>query len=197
MRVKALEGLSGKWNVAVVATLVYFLISSLQCIADATGILALPFYLCVIAPLDLGYNKFALKIARHEEVEVGNIFEGFQYFGKVVLLTLLIFIFVILWSFLLIVPGIIAAFRYSQAYFILLDNPDISPMEAIERSKQMMVGNKGKLFLLGLSFIGWAILNIFTVGIGSLWLLPYGTVSLAVFYLELQGEQTKTNLYID
>ncbi|MPN61797.1 hypothetical protein SDC9_209541 [bioreactor metagenome] len=91
-------------------------------------------------------------------------------------------IFVILWSLLLIVPGIIAAIRYSMCFYILADNPDIGIMEALNESKRMMRGNKWKYFCLNLSFIGWGLLCICTVGIGFLWLTPYVETSVIAFY---------------
>jgi len=91
-------------------------------------------------------------------------------------------IFVLLWSLLLIVPGIIAAFRYSMSFYILADNPDMGIMEAINESKRMMRGNKWKFFCLNLSFIGWAILGVLTLGIGYLWLTPYIEVTMIAFY---------------
>jgi uncharacterized membrane protein len=76
----------------------------------------------------------------------------------------------------------IAQFRYSQTYYLLCDVPNIGPLVAIQRSKQMMIGNKWKLFCLQLRFIGWALLCIPTLGIGFLWLIPYMTVSISAFY---------------
>jgi uncharacterized membrane protein len=90
-------------------------------------------------------------------------------------------------SFTLIVPGIIAAFRYSMAFYILKDHPEISPMEAIRRSKEMMVGQKWRYFVLNLSFIGWALLCILTLGIGFLWMHPYISVTNSHFYDELRN----------
>ncbi len=62
-------------------------------------------------------------------------------------------------------------------------------MEAIERSKVMMVGHKWRLFCLELSFIGWAILCLFTLGIGLLWYVPYYNAAIAAFYLEVSGQE--------
>jgi uncharacterized membrane protein len=94
--------------------------------------------------------------------------------GPMVLLVPLIFVAMI--------PAMIAQFRYSQTYYLLCDVPDIGPLVAIQRSKQMMIGNKWKLFCLQLRFIGWALLCILTLGIGFLWLIPYMTVSISAFY---------------
>lgn len=197
MRGQARASLSGKWTTAVLATLVYILILSVSGIVGffidpfASAFFSIAYGLFVSGPLGLGYFYLFLKVARGEDIEISDIFEGFNFFGKVVVLSILIGIFTFLWSLLFVIPGIIATLRYSQAFFILLDNPEISPMEAIRRSKLMMKGNKGKLFLLGLSFIGWAILCSMTLGIGMLWFSPYIYASMAVFYLALMNAQTK------
>ena len=83
------------------------------------------------------------------------------------------------------IPGIIAAYRYSMATYIMAENPTIAPTEAIERSKALMDGRKGDLFCLDLSFFGWALLTVLTAGIGALWLTPYMAVSRAAFYRSL------------
>ena len=95
---------------------------------------------------------------------------------------------IFLWFLLLIVPGIVAALSYSMTFYILADEPDINAKEALEKSKIMMDGHKMDLFLLGLSFIGWALLCILTLGIGLLWLIPYMNVSAAKFYQDRKGE---------
>ena len=92
----------------------------------------------------------------------------------------------LLWSLLLIIPGIVAAYRYSMAFYILNDNPEMSAKAALDESKRMMAGYKGKLFCLQLSFIGWGFLCLFTLGIGYLWLTPYIQTSMAYFYQNLK-----------
>lgn len=86
----------------------------------------------------------------------------------------------------LFIPAIIAQLRYSMAFYVLYDNPEISPMDAINKSKEMMKGCKGKLFLLYLSFIGWALLSLLTLGIGMLWVASYLKTSEANFYENLK-----------
>ena len=83
------------------------------------------------------------------------------------------------------IPGIIAAYRYSMATYIMAENPDMKAMEAIEASKQMMSGNKFRLFCLDLSFIGWDILGMITLGIGMLFVRPYQQAAKAAFYREV------------
>ncbi len=84
--------------------------------------------------------------------------------------------------FVALIPAVIAQFRYSLTYYILNDIPGVGPLEAIDRSAQMMAGNKWKLFCLQCRFIGWGFLCMFTFGLGLLWLIPYMTVSTACFY---------------
>jgi uncharacterized membrane protein len=90
------------------------------------------------------------------------------------------------WTLLLIVPGIIAGYRYSQAFYILRDNPEIGAMEAIRRSKTMMAEHKWRLFVLQLTFIGWHLLCMLSLCIGYLWLVPYIMAAGAHFYEDLK-----------
>lgn len=88
---------------------------------------------------------------------------------------------------------IIAGIRYSMAYYVLADNCTVGIREAVKRSAQLMHGNKGRFFILELSFIGWAILCLFTCGIGYVFLTPYMYTSYAVFYCELIGRPVVDN----
>ena len=89
---------------------------------------------------------------------------------------------------LLIIPGIIAAFSYSMSYYIINDHPELSAMEAITLSKEMMAGHKMDLFVLYLSFFGWFILGIFTLDLGFLYLAPYNNATIANFYQDLKTQ---------
>ena len=120
--------------------------------------------------------------------EVGDLFSQIRNVLPAFCTTFLVGLFTFLWSLLLIVPGIIKGCSYSQAMYILAENPGISPTEAINRSKAMMDGHKMEYFLLGLSFIGWSILGIFTLGILYIWLIPYMQTTLANYYKSLKGE---------
>ncbi len=109
-------------------------------------------------PFMLGLSILLLTFFRTKQVNNSLIFEGFSQFTKAFLLQLLIWIKTLLWGLLFVIPGIIAYYRYSQAFYILADHPEYSVGQCIEESKRLMRGNKGKLFCLELSFIGWAIL---------------------------------------
>ncbi len=96
-------------------------------------------------------------------------------------------VYVLLWSLLLIIPGIIATYSYAMTEFILAEHPDLTASEAIAQSKEMMSGNRWRLFCLHFSFIGWDILSSLTLGIGNLWLRPYKQAANAAFYREISG----------
>jgi uncharacterized membrane protein len=106
----------------------------------------------------VGLCSFMIAFFRNKDINPGYIFNGFEYYFKCFALFFMVGLFTFLWLLLLVVPGIIAYIRYSQAYFILADDPTKGVMQCIEESKAMMNGNKEKYFLLALSYIGWLIL---------------------------------------
>lgn len=187
IRRSAREQLKGNWGTAILLCLIYALISGL--FSGSTRVvpyLGMIINFILAGPLILGLYSCFIKLVRQEPFRFENLFDGFSRFTTAFIAQLLITIFVILWSLLLLIPGIIAGLRYSMTFYIINDNPDISAMDALNASKEMMVGFKWKLFCLYLSFLGWAILSIFTLGIGYLWLMPYIQASFANFYQNLK-----------
>lgn len=116
------------------------------------------------------------------------MFEGYnkELFSRVLTTTLLYYVYVFLWSLLLLIPGCIKSYSYAMTPYILKDNPEMKNNAAIEESMRMMDGHKLELFLLDLSFIGWAILSILTCCIGFLWLVPYMNMARVNFYEDLK-----------
>lgn len=139
--------------------------------------------------IKVGYAKFNLNLADRIEGSFENLFAYFSFWKTTATARFLQSIYVLLWSLLFIIPGIIASYSYSMTEYILADYPELSASEAISRSKQMMDGNKWRLFCLQFSFIGWDILCAFTLGIGNLWLTPYKQAATAVFYREVSGTE--------
>lgn len=137
----------------------------------------------------LGGFSFFLKIARNRKTEWTEVFSQTSRAVACFLSALLMGIFTFLWSLLLIIPGIIASYRYRQTQFILVDDPKIGPLEAITKSKEMMKGHKMDLFVMDLSFLGWNILAVLTFGLLYFWLAPYMAVSYANFYDALKKEK--------
>lgn len=130
----------------------------------------------------VGFMSYCLLVIRGRAAEVSELGRGFSLSGKIFLLMLLEYIFIALWSMLFVIPGIIASYRYRQAYYILLDDPSKGAMQCIRESKAMMYGHKGELFMLDLSFLGWYILIYLTFGIVGIWKLGYIKLTYAIFY---------------
>lgn len=148
----------------------------------------------LMAPLEIGLAKFFLDVADRRGGDLGTLFGEFRHYGNTLLLSVLTGLFTTLWSLLFIIPGIIAALGYAMAPYIIAEHPEIKASEAIKISKDMMRGNKGKLFLLDLSFIGWGILCVFTFGIGFLFLEPYMKATKAEFFNEVSGNNYERSL---
>lgn len=117
----------------------------------------------------LGYCSVNLRAMRGQETGgYKELFSHFDIAAKIILMELLKVIFISLWSFLFVFPGIIAAYRYRLAEYCLLDDPDISALEAIRRSKRLMFGRKMDLFFTDFSFLGWMLLqNILVNAVAS------------------------------
>ncbi|MCR5741866.1 MAG: DUF975 family protein [Gammaproteobacteria bacterium] len=134
-------------------------------------------------PLNIGMLNMYSKSAKDEKIDIGDLFSGFNNFANVVLAFLLANIYIFLWSLLLIVPGIIKSFAYALVPYLLSKDENLNGPDAIDMSKELMKGHKWDLFVLHLSFIGWDILNVLTLGIlGLLYVNPYYYQALYNFY---------------
>lgn len=186
LRKEACDTLRGSWGKVALLTLVYFFLWAFLKVGDQI----IGFASLIIGPAFMyGYTKIMLHTSRKEPWNMEMLFSGLNdRFGTYLLAYLVMLIRTILWSLLFIIPGIIAALRYSQTFLILADDEKIDGVEAIERSKEMMKGQKMNYFLLGLSFIGWELLAIFTCFIGYFWLTPYMGVTVVKFYEALKKE---------
>jgi uncharacterized membrane protein len=184
----ARESLKGKWGLAIGTFVVYILIiGAIQGITQLFPLAGL-ISLIIAGPMAVGLAIFSINISRNQEARLEQIFQGFNNFGTSLGAYLLMLLFILLWTLLLIIPGIIAALSYSMTFYILADD-NSGAMEAIDKSKKMMDGYKWKYFCLGLRFIGWALLCILTLGIGFLWLFPYMQVSMVKFYDDIKENQ--------
>lgn len=207
-RVEARRALSGHWTLAVAVGLVATLLSggvgvvNTGSSAEGSGYLSMVGHdawitmltisvvsvivaLCIGGCMQMGWSKFHLKLQRNQQAKFGDLFSCFDRFGTGLCMALLMGLFVFLWSLLLIVPGIIAFYRYAMTPWILADHPEMGAREAIRESGRIMRGNKWRLFCLQMSFFGWALLSAVTLGIGTLWLTPYMQSAYAAFYEEI------------
>ena len=201
LKEKAKKSLQGKYGQAIIMTIVFGIItgvaqliptffkggseltqSGVQLVCALITAIVTSFFL-------LGSVNFYLKLSRGEEVTWQELFSKTNLWKVCFLTTILVNVFTALWSLLLIIPGIIASYSYSMVHYILLDNENMSALEAISKSKEMMNGHKMDLFMLHLSFLGWAILGVFTLGILYFWLAPYMSTATANFYNEIKGKK--------
>ena len=148
-------------------TLFYMLITLILNLADLLTLRFLPnggnflhFFIYLLFPVfAAGFVMYCMRIYRGEQVGYGAIFDGFTFPGKVLGLYFLMAIFIALWSMLFVIPGIIATYRYRFAVYNLYEDPTISPLEALRRSKRQTMGHKMNLLMLDLSFLGWLLLT--------------------------------------
>lgn len=219
IRAKARENLRGNWGISVAAAFVAaifgaLIVSSgnlvqiieklseespsrmsslLTLLASAVSGLSLV-RLILGGVVQLGYTRFLLDQHDGGKPVVKDLFSQFDRFSVGFLQLFLRELFTALWCLLLIVPGIIKSFSYAMTPFILAEHPELTAKEAIRRSMDMMDGHKGELFILGLTFFGWELLNSLTLGIGSLWLNPYKNAAYAVFYRQLKEQTPYTSV---
>ncbi len=142
----------------------------------------------VVYPLVYGLCNLALDVFRGYNVGIEGLFQGFRSnYVHVTLTMLLSRIYIILWTLLLVIPGIVKTYSYAMMPYILKDHPEMCYDQAIDASMRMMQGYKVKLFLLDLSFIGWIFLSLITLGLGFIFLVPYMGVAHAAFYEDVKS----------
>jgi len=212
------QQLTGRWGKSALLSLVYLVIGILpgQLLLSKLNFSSLSTSLIdilLIAPVTIGVSICYLKLIRESDFNVVDIFNGFKYFITVVvvygivdsmnilstLVSNIITVNVVTEQFLIVVFAVLSLFLYlmfSMVYYIIIDDPQIGVLGALTGSKNLIQGQKGRLFLLQLSFLGWILLTILTLGIGILWVLPYLEVTTANFYLDLKNrEANKNTLY--
>ncbi|MEI8393572.1 MAG: DUF975 family protein [Rhodospirillaceae bacterium] len=143
----------------------------------------------IITPLIMvGFNRLYLQMSEGVQPNKEALFYGLSCALVTILTYILTSIFTVLWLLLLIIPGLIAMLNYSQVYFIIAEQPEISALESIRQSKSLMKGKRWKFFRLYLRFVLWSVPGFLTMGIGFLWLLPWFGVSLALFYRDVKQD---------
>jgi|SRR5690554_25686 len=173
----------------------FFLISLVFVLATGASSFIVLF---VVGALMVGHSLVYLRAFRGEDPKLETMFQPFATsYTNTLVAAVLTFVFVFLWSLLLIIPGIIKSFAYSMTKYILADNPELDGYEAMKQSEHLMIGNKWRLFCLQFSFIGWAFLSILTLGIGFFFLVPYMTAAETAFYLDLINEKIDKNKTIE
>jgi|GEM_PF-1399360 len=188
----AWKSMKGKWLSAIGVQLIA------MAIQGAVGFIPVLQMLSgfLLFPLTVGLMGFFLRAVRGGQPMLDNLFEPFQQYFRYLWAYLRLAIFVFLWFLLLIIPGIIAAYRYSMTLFIMLDNPSCSVKDAMTESGRIMKGHKlqwfGYSLLFGLIFLA---VTLLTLGIGLIWLIPLSWAFQAAFYESIrsrddQGEES-------
>lgn len=211
---EALAALKGNWSQAVTAAILfvvavdmsYFLLwgvegaASLSSSVDSRGLFYVLSGLIILANVLTGLILIPASV-----IGLANVFNSFfirpegDMFRKMCSLTfsdigrsvagmIMMGIIISLYSLLLVVPGFVVSMSLFLVPYLLKDRPELTIFETIRLSRKMMDGHKMQLFKLQLSFLGWALLNVLTLGIGALWLLPYMMTTCAAFYQDVKAE---------
>ena len=167
---------------SVIVGVAVFLILSL--------LLVMAVYIFIGGVVTVGYSKFNLDLVDGRNMpKVSTLFAYFKHWKTAVAANVLKGLYIILGTLLFFIPGVIAIYSYAMTGFVLADNPELTAREALRKSKEIMRGNRWRLFCLEMSFFGWGLLCVLTLGIGLLWLRPYQNASYAAFYREVSGTE--------
>ena len=141
----------------------------------------------IITPaFTLSMVRIYLGVIAGNKPEAKDAFCGFDDFWSAFKVGFLSGLFTFLWSLLFVIPGIIKGISYSMANYILAENKGKSARECINESKRLTQGHKGELFVLSLSFLGWGLLCVITLGIAAIWVIPYMNATMANAYQKLK-----------
>ena len=143
----------------------------------------------LMMPLGIGTTTFFISLIENTNFEAKDLFKYYHDFVKIIGVTILMGLIVMLGYICFIIPGIILTLSYSLVPIILIKKPELGIVETLKYSREKMQGHKLDTFVLGLSFIGWAILGTLTFGILYIWLFPYMQLTFTKFYLNILGEE--------
>ena len=143
----------------------------------------------LMMPLGIGTTAFFVSLIENTNFEAKDLFKYYHDFVKIIGVTILMSLIVMLGYICFIIPGIILTLSYSLVPIILIKKPELGIVETLKYSREKMQGHKLDAFVLGLSFIGWAILGTLTFGILYIWLFPYMQLTFTKFYLNILGEE--------
>lgn len=160
----------------------FFLMVVLTVLLDATGIGGI--FSGVVA---FAYAIFSYELIKTKKAKIGAFFGGiFKGFFKKWGASLLVGLYTFLWTLLLIIPGLVKSYSYAMTPYIMAEKPQMGINEAITKSREMMDGHKWQLFMLDLSFTGWMLLSILTLGLALVFVWPYYSAARAAFYKEIK-----------
>jgi len=196
--------LSGQWGLAIGTTLAYGLIVGILGFIDSSFSGALTaIWIEQLTDLDvqagflqvfwtgafsLGYAAFMLNLVRRGNPDFEQIFSGFQRWGRATWILVVYFVRVLLWLLLLIIPGIVKMIAYSQMWYVLNDQPELTAGQALKRSEELMRGHKLDYLMFGLLLVLLVLASVLTLFIGLIWIAPWVAAAQARFYEEIREE---------
>ena len=168
------------------------------------ALLALPYILITLfiaiavgSIVKIGHARFYLNVVDGYHASVGVLFSYFRRWSTALAATLLTYLFTFIGFCLFIIPGFIVMYSLSMTPFIIAEDDGITAVEALKKSNAMMRGNRFRLFSLHISFLGWMLLSVLSLGVGFLWLNPYVNASLTDFYRDVSGTYRIPHLIVD
>ncbi|MBE6965847.1 MAG: DUF975 family protein [Ruminococcaceae bacterium] len=196
LKERAKEQIRGKiWDLFLVTLVVSLITGAVNGILTLLPGVGTVGAMVITAPLSISVFKIYLDLVNENKTPVvADAFYGYSDFGSSVLVVVIAALFTFLWSLLFVIPGIVKALSYSQAYYIIAENKGMPAIDAINRSKEMMRGHKMDYFVLQLSFIGWGLLGVLTFGIAFIWIAPYMNATYANFYNSVKSSYNAGNV---
>lgn len=178
-RAEARTALTGTWPEAIGAILIMSLLVS---IANSFGV-----GFVVSGPLSVGVSyMFLHRVREGGNINLADLFRFFDSrFGTSLLAMLLVDLIVVLFAFLLVVPGIIMLYSYRLVPYLVAEREELTVTDCLRESRRLMKGNKWRAFCLDLSFIGWLLLGSLACGVGIILVMPYMQAAQAAFAADL------------
>ncbi len=192
----AKEKVKGKRLTILVVLIILSALSGYSVVNDKDGLLssllsiAMSLLLFIVT---VGYTKFMLNFINDKEYSLDQLWSYFGDWKNLATVWIHETIMIFLYFLLLIVPGIIKTISYSLVPYILVDDPNMSSGDVLDLSSKMMNGHKMDYFKLELSFIGWHLLAVLTLGILEIWIAPYQATAMTKFLSEVKSEYEKAN----
>lgn len=145
----------------------------------------------LLIPISVGLYSYIIEFIKNDNFNQNLIFEPYERTLNVIGASLLVSLLVMVGCICFIIPGIYLAFSYAMVPYLLATRKDLTITETLELSRKMMDGHKFDYFVLSISFIGWAILVPFTLGILMIWLYPYIMTATTKFFMDIEQEYTQ------
>lgn len=187
LKAQARAQIQGKIGILFIITLIISAMSA----AASFALAFIPFgslvgSIIITPAFTLSLVRVFLLVVRGGQPEVSQAFCGFKDFFGAFKVTFLTGLYTFLWSLLFIIPGIVKGFAYSMSVYVFADNPNMRARDCIAESVKMTNGHKAELFVLELSFLGWMLLGMVTLGIAYIWVYPYMCATMTNAYESLK-----------